>query len=70
MRIGKLLSLILIGLLTISCVNKPAKQEEATTKGVHPEWVYNATIYEVNTRQYTPEELLMLLPITCPDYKS
>src|SRR5690554_5803698 len=55
MRIGKLLSLILIGLLTISCVNKPAKQEEATTKGVHPEWVYNATIYEVNTRQYTPE---------------
>lgn len=55
MRIGKLLSLILIGLLTISCVNQPAKQEEATTKGVHPEWVYNATIYEVNTRQYTPE---------------
>lgn len=55
MRINKLLSLILIGLLTISCINKPAKQEETSTKGMHPEWVYNAVIYEVNTRQYTPE---------------
>ena len=55
MRIDKLLSLIIVGLLTISCVNNPAKQEETSTKGMHPEWVYNATIYEVNTRQYTPE---------------
>ena len=55
MRIDKLLSLILVGLLAISCVNKPAQHEDASTKGTHPEWVYNATIYEVNTRQYTPE---------------
>src|SRR5699024_5099679 len=55
MRIDKLLSLILVGLLTISCVNQPTKQEETSTKGIHPEWVYDAVIYEVNTRQFTPE---------------
>lgn len=27
----------------------------AVTNVVHPEWSQNATIYEVNTRQYTPE---------------
>jgi glycosidase len=55
MRINRLLSLIVIGLLTISCVNQPTKQEEISLKGMHPEWVYDAVIYEVNTRQFTPE---------------
>ena len=55
MRIDKLLTLILVGLLTISCVNQSAKQDEPINKGAHPEWVYDAVIYEVNTRQFTPE---------------
>lgn len=38
-----------------SCGTKTAKHVEATSVGVHPEWVYDAIIYEVNTRQYTPE---------------
>ena len=47
---------LLIPLLLFSCKqgNKPAVVTDQKTS-VHPEWVYNATIYEVNTRQYTPE---------------
>ena len=36
-----------------SCVNKPI--EQTTNGGMHPDWAYNAVIYEVNTRQFTPE---------------
>lgn len=46
--------LSLPGLLSIylcSCKTKPA----ADIKANYPEWVKNAVIYEVNTRQYTPE---------------
>lgn len=47
---------LLLPLLLFSCKqgNKPAVVADQKTS-VHPEWVYNATIYEVNTRQYTPE---------------
>jgi len=42
--------------LLISCGNQPGeKKKEVTATGKHPEWVYDAVIYEVNTRQYTPE---------------
>jgi 1,4-alpha-glucan branching enzyme len=42
--------------LLISCGNQPAGQKkEPAVKSMHPEWAYNAVIYEVNTRQYTPE---------------
>lgn len=49
---------ILFAALTLlsSCGNQPAQQnKESTATGKHPEWVYDAVIYEVNTRQYTPE---------------
>ena len=44
----KKLFILALGLLTLaSC----AKQEPAT----HTRWAYDATIYELNTRQLTPE---------------
>ena len=48
----KTISLLWIVLLLFSC---GSKKQEATRTSVHPEWVYDAVIYEVNTRQYTPE---------------
>ena len=36
----------------IGCSNK-TKNAEETLK--HPDWAYNTTIYELNTRQFTPE---------------
>ncbi len=41
----------LISIYLCSCKTKPA----ADIKANYPEWVKNAVIYEVNTRQYTPE---------------
>lgn len=58
MKINKLLLFILVGIIMISCVNKTAEQGETIEKGKHPEWVYNAVVYEVNTRQFTPEGTL------------
>lgn len=43
-------------LLLFSCGNGNQQNDVPEKNGsVHPEWVYDATIYEVNTRQYTPE---------------
>jgi glycosidase len=46
-------------LLFIACSGPkketPAKKEPPQSFVVHPEWSRNATIYEVNIRQYTPE---------------
>lgn len=48
--------LLLISALLIACGNQNRSQEkENDVQSTHPEWVYNAVIYEVNTRQYTPE---------------
>lgn len=44
----KKLFLLLVASTILFACGKP-------TLTVHPEWVYNATIYEVNTRQFTPE---------------
>lgn len=42
--------------ILLSCGNRKDHQQAANSSGsVHPEWAYNAVIYEVNTRQYTPE---------------
>lgn len=40
-------------LCTASCKNNAVV--DSSTKHAQPEWVNNATIYEVNVRQYTPE---------------
>lgn len=52
----KLLSLLLIILLTGACNTTKQSQDQNTwEKPRVPEWHKNATIYEVNTRQFTPE---------------
>ena len=58
-----LFSIILISLFFSSCRSKPEVKQQATNNYTpkpyveirHPEWTKNATIYEVNVRQYTPE---------------
>jgi 1,4-alpha-glucan branching enzyme len=52
----KQLSLLFLSLtLLMSCGNKNKAQEEASIAGsAHPAWAYDAVIYEVNTRQFTP----------------
>lgn len=52
----KIFLLFLIPVLLLACGNQNrGQQNENAVKSAHPEWVYNAVIYEVNTRQYTPE---------------
>lgn len=41
------LPLIAVFLLSSCCNNTP--------QGAHPDWTYNAVVYELNVRQYTPE---------------
>lgn len=48
-----LLLLIAIGIVTTQCTQQPP--EEIVSKIAHPEWSKNASIYEVNIRQYSPE---------------
>lgn len=40
---------LLACLLATACQTKPA------TESAHPEWCYDAVVYEMNVRQYTPE---------------
>ena len=52
----KILLLFLGPALLAACHNQERSREAGSHAGSgHPEWVYNAVIYEVNTRQYTPE---------------
>ncbi len=52
----KIFLLFLLPALLMACGNQNRSQEkENGVKNAHPEWVYDAVIYEVNTRQYTPE---------------
>ncbi|UOQ71949.1 hypothetical protein [Hymenobacter cellulosilyticus] len=46
---------------TTKCADIPAK---FTVQ--HPEWARNASIYEVNIRQYTPRALSRRLRPSCP----
>lgn len=55
-RLHQRLFLIATLIVLSSCGNQPAKQkEDAGMTNAHPEWAYNAVIYEVNTRQFSPE---------------
>lgn len=46
----------LLAALLLSCGNKTKQTKSITApEAVRPEWVYDAVIYEVNTRQHTPE---------------
>jgi len=49
------IALSLAAVLSFSACNGPAKAPKAPFRVVHPEWSLNATIYEVNVRQFTPE---------------
>lgn len=57
----KLLYIILAGATTLLGCKNPTEKEHIiqntgdTTSVKHPDWSRNAVIYEVNTRQYTPE---------------
>lgn len=52
----KIFLLLLVPALLMACGNQNQRQGNVTgAKSAHPEWAYNAVIYEVNTRQYTPE---------------
>ncbi len=60
-----LLYFFLLPFVIVSCNNIPEKDDEKSAKKIpvselvskvkHPEWSKNATIYEVNLRQFTPE---------------
>lgn len=50
-----LFSLLVIGLVACGSGNKKQTDSSDTNRGAHPNWVYDAVIYEVNTRQFTPE---------------
>ncbi len=51
--------LVLALMLFVSCQNQVVEEEEVINRPpsnvVHLDWSKNATIYEVNIRQYTPE---------------
>ena len=57
--LGLLLLLPIIILFFVACSGPkkevPVKKEPPQSFVVHPEWSRNATIYEVNIRQFTPE---------------
>lgn len=48
----KLFLFLVAGLTLISCNKQEQKPEQPLT---HTKWCYDATIYELNTRQFTPE---------------
>ncbi len=51
------LLLLLPAVFIFSCKSRNDKPESAATagNGSHPDWIMQGNIYEVNTRQYTPE---------------
>ena len=51
----KKLTLIFIGVLMATSACKPKPEPEKTGPSPHVGWSRNATIYEVNIRQYTPQ---------------
>ena len=50
---------ILLAIMTlataVSCCNQPKATAESQEASAHTEWSYDAVIYEMNVRQYTPE---------------
>lgn len=53
MKLNRILSLLFAAGLIISCSGN--KTKEVVSEAIHPEWSKDAVIYEVNTRQFTPE---------------
>lgn len=53
MKFTRIIFPIILFLTFVGCNSQSAEIEK--TKIVHPEWSYNASIYEVNIRQYTEE---------------
>ena len=53
MKLNRLLLLLFAAGLLISCSGD--KSKEVVSEAIHPEWSKDAVIYEVNTRQFTPE---------------
>ncbi|PKP38079.1 MAG: alpha-amylase [Bacteroidetes bacterium HGW-Bacteroidetes-14] len=53
MKFNRLLSLLFAAGLVISCSGN--KTQIIVSEAIHPEWSKDAVIYEVNTRQFTPE---------------
>ncbi len=53
----KISSVLLISLIIFSCKTKDKKPAEVPLEAasVHPSWIMQGNIYEVNIRQYTPE---------------
>ena len=45
--------LLILSLAIATLAGCCKKQPQLTTQ--HPDWAYNSTIYELNTRQFTPE---------------
>ncbi|MDD2197340.1 MAG: alpha-amylase family glycosyl hydrolase [Bacteroidales bacterium] len=48
-------ALLLCAALSFASCNPTVKPDKQPFKVEHVDWIYNATIYEVNIRQYTPE---------------
>ena len=48
----KILFAVLAFVAAVSCCNQP---QTPITASAHAEWSYDAVIYEMNVRQYTPE---------------
>ena len=54
-RIKKISTILFVTLLFIACKTNDSAYQPTNADKAHPDWVYDATIYEVNVRQYTPE---------------
>lgn len=55
----KKLALIFLAGFLFACGSKNVEQGDGKEYKGHPEWAKNATIYELNTRQFTPEGTLI-----------
>lgn len=54
-RMKKISAILFVALLLIACKTNHSADQPTNPDKAHPDWVYDATIYEVNVRQYTPE---------------
>ena len=60
-----LIPVLLLGLFFWSCTQKPVQPEGK----IHPDWVKNAVIYELNTRQFSPEGMFAAAQAELPRLK-
>ncbi|RNC67131.1 alpha-amylase [Proteiniphilum sp. X52] len=59
-----------MSVLWVACGNRDRSHENGNVgKSAHPEWVYDAVIYEVNIRQHTPEGTLQAFSEHLPRLK-